>query len=128
MALFSGSNHIAGLLGLPRRIYDVSYLGAEQAGRWIPLTKLAAAGAVILFASAITFVVVVVTTWLAGRRGDAPAFEFARPLEPVSGQGIWDRLGLWTAVAVVLVAIAYGYPLIQLLSQQRFGSPGITPF
>ena len=128
MALFSGSNHIAGILGLPRRIYDVSYFGAEQATRWIPWTKIAAAGAVILFASAFAYVFVVAATLLAGRRGSAPAFEFARPLEPVDNRGIWDRLGLWTIVAVVLVALAYGYPLIHLISQQRFGSPGISPF
>jgi cytochrome c oxidase subunit 1 len=128
MTLFSGSNHVAGLMGLPRRIYDVTYLGAEQASRWVPLTKIAAVGAALLFLSAICFAVVIVASWLGGRRGEAPAFEFAQPLAPVSAKGAWDRLGLWTAVAVVLVAIAYAYPLIHLLSQQRFGSPGITPF
>ncbi|MDH3403022.1 MAG: cbb3-type cytochrome c oxidase subunit I [Acidobacteriota bacterium] len=128
MALFSGSNHVAGLMGLPRRIYDVSYFGAEQASRWIPLTKVAALGAVILFASAFAFLVVVVVSAWTGRRGEAPAFEFARPLAPVAGPGIWDRLGLWTLVAAVLVALAYGYPLLHLLAQERFGSPGVSPF
>ncbi len=128
MLLFSGSNHVAGLMGLPRRIYDVTYFGAEQAQSWIPLTKIAAAGAVLLFFSAFAFVFVVAATVLAGRRSEAPAFEFARPLEPVGDRGIWDRFGLWTVVAAVLVVIAYGYPLFHLLSQQRFGSPGFSPF
>ena len=128
MVLFSGSNHIAGLMGLPRRIYDVSYFGAEQATRWIPLTKIAAVGAVLLFVSAFAFVFVVAATVVAGRRGSVPTFEFAEPLEPVSNRGVWDRLGLWTIVAAVLVVVAYGYPLIHLISQERFGSPGISPF
>lgn len=128
MVLFSGANHVAGLMGMPRRIYDVTYLGAEQAARWVPLTRIAAAGAVLLFVSALCYVVVSVATWLSGRRGEAPAFEFARPLVPVAGRDLWDRLGLWTAAAVILIVIAYAYPLLHLLSQQRFGSPGVAPF
>jgi len=128
MMLFSIPYHVAGLMGLPRRVYDVTFLGAEQAARWVPLTQLAAVGAVLLFASSLGFIYVTVASWLAGRRFEAPAFEFATPLAPTQGKGIWDRLGLWTAVAAVLVAIAYAYPLLHLLSQHRFGSPGFQPF
>jgi cytochrome c oxidase subunit 1 len=128
MMLFSIPNHIAGLLGLPRRIYDVSYYGAEQAEGWIGFTRVSAVGAGMLFLSAILFVVVAVGTWLAGRRAEAPAFEFARPLAPVEGTGVWDRLGLWTVVAVVMIAVAYAYPLFHLLTMERFGSPGFMPY
>jgi cytochrome c oxidase subunit 1 len=128
MMLFSIPNHTAGLLGLPRRISDVTYLGAEQAESWIGLTRISAVGAALLFLSALLFVVVTVATWLAGRRAEAAAFEFAQPLAPVTGTGIWDRLGLWTAVAVVLIVVAYGYPLLHLLSMERFGSPGFVPY
>jgi cytochrome c oxidase subunit 1 len=128
MALFSGANHAAGLMGLPRRIYDVTYLGAEQAMGWIPLVRIAAVGAVLLFVSSLCFVTVIIATWLAGRRTEAAEFQFATPLVPATTMGIWDRLGLWTAVAVILIAVAYAYPLIHLLSQQRFGSPGFVPF
>ena len=128
MMLFSIPNHIAGLLGLPRRIYDVTYLGAEQAESWIGLTKLAAVGAALLFVSALAFVVVTVATWLAGRRAEAEPFEFATALTPATGHGLWDRLGLWTVVAVVLIAVAYAYPLLHMLSMERFGSPGFMPY
>jgi hypothetical protein len=59
-----------------------------------------------------------------------PAFRpgLDRPLVPVARRGLWDRLGLWTVAAVILIAIAYAYPLLHLLSQQRFGSPGVAPF
>ena len=127
MVFFSTSYHIAGLRGLPRRVYSGALSGTDGES-WQMLTTIGAAGGVILFVAASMFVVVVLATWLAGRRIQAPAFEFAVPLEPVTTTGIWDRFGLWTTVAVVLVAIAYVYPLFTLLTQQRYGSPPFQPF
>jgi cytochrome c oxidase subunit 1 len=127
MAIFSTSYHIAGLRGLPRRVYSASLAG-EQGAAWHWLTEVAAVGGVILFLSAVAFVTVVLATWLAGRRIQAPAFEFAVPLVRPTTLGLWDRLGLWTIVAIVLVAVAYGYPLMQLLAHPRFGSPAFKPF
>jgi cytochrome c oxidase subunit 1 len=128
MALFSTSYHVAGLRGLPRRVFSASFLGEEAAGRWLGLAKVAAAGGVILFLSALAFLVVVAASWFGRRRAEQPPFEFAAPLRPVAAPGVWDRLGAWTVVAVVLVAIAYAWPLIHLLSMERFGSPPFTPF
>jgi len=62
------------------------------------------------------------------RSAEAPAFEFAEPLRPVTSMGLWDRYGLWTIVAIVLVLLAYGYPLYTLLQHPRFGSPPFQPF
>jgi cytochrome c oxidase subunit I len=128
MALFSTSYHVAGLLGMPRRVYDASYLGDPVAARWTGLTRIGAVGASILFLSALSFLVVAVATWFWGRKIEPLPVRFAKPLEPVTRRGLWDRLGLWTAVAVVLVLVAYAYPIYHLLSQQRFGSPGFSPF
>ena len=127
MVLFSTSYHIAGLRGMPRRVYSGALSGADG-GSWETLTMVAAVGGVILFFSAMAFVTVVVATWLFGRRIDAPPFEFAVPLQPVTGEGIWDRFGLWIPVAVVLVVLGYAYPLYTLLSHPRFGSPPFQPF
>ena len=41
---------------------------------------------------------------------------------------IWDRIGMWTLVAIVLIILAYAYPLYHLFSLERFGSPGFRPF
>jgi cytochrome c oxidase subunit 1 len=89
---------------------------------------VAAAGGTILFLSALAFVTVVLATWAAGKKISPPAFEFAVPLRPATALTLWDRFGMWTVVAVVLLAVAYGYPLIHLLSQQRWGSPAFQPF
>ncbi|MDA1305785.1 MAG: cbb3-type cytochrome c oxidase subunit I [Acidobacteria bacterium] len=127
MGIFSTSFHIAGLRGLPRRVYSGALAG-EQGGAWESLTQAGAIGGVVLFVSAICFVAVVLGTWLGGKRIEAPAFEFATALEPVTQKGLWDRFGLWTIVAIVLVILAYAYPLITLLMTPRFGSPPFQPF
>jgi cytochrome c oxidase subunit 1 len=127
MALFSTSYHIAGLRGLPRRVYSAA-LSGDMAGDWHTLTVVAAVGGVVLFISAIAFVAVSVATWASARRIAAPAFEFAEPLRPVTAAGVWDRFGVWTVVAIALVLLAYAYPLAQVLSHPRFGSPGFQPF
>ena len=125
MLLFSASYHIAGLRGLPRRVYSATLTG--EYSQWHHLSLIAAAGASVLFISAMCFVTVATATWLSGRKIQAPAFEFAVPLRaPVVS--IWDRFGLWTTVAVLLVAAAYAYPIIRLLAHHRYGSPPYQPF
>jgi len=127
IALFSTSYHIAGLRGLPRRVYSAALTG-EYGAPWRMLTKVAAVGGAILFLSALAFVTVVVATWIGGRRIQAPAFEFALPLRPATAVGVWDRFGLWTVLAVLLLGLAYGYPLIHLFALRRYGSPAFQPF
>jgi len=127
MVLFSTSYHIAGLRGMPRRVYSGA-LSGEYGGSWHSLTMVAAVGGVILFVSAMAFVTVVAATWIGGRRIQAPPFEFAVALRPVTTVGVWDRFGVWTAIAVVLLAMAYGYPLYTLLVHTRYGSPPFQPF
>ena len=131
MALFSFTGHIAGLLGLPRRVFATGYGDAPQAHAWQALTSISALGGVVLFASAGFFVLVMLGTLLAGERRTQPPIIWAESLgEPQKGyrSGLWDRLDLWLAVAAVLVAIAYVIPLWDLLHLTRYGSPGFKPF
>jgi cytochrome c oxidase subunit 1 len=127
MTLFSTSYHIAGLRGMPRRVYS-GLLAGEHGASWQSLTVVAAVGGTILFLSALAFLIVVVATWTAGRRIPPPAFEFATALRPPAAAGLWDRFGLWTVVAILLVALAYVYPLVTLLTHPRYGSPRFQPF
>jgi cytochrome c oxidase subunit 1 len=129
MVLFSISNHITGLMGMPRRIYDATYGGSPVAHAWRGLTDVSAVGGLFLFVSAGFFMLVMLGTGLAGKRGTPPAIEWAEPLEPLSPRaGLLDRYGLWTVVAVLLVLIAYAYPLWSHLQMQTYGSPGFSPF
>ncbi|HWA40480.1 MAG TPA: cbb3-type cytochrome c oxidase subunit I [Gemmatimonadales bacterium] len=129
MVLFSFSNHIAGLMGVPRRVYTTDFGGAEVAHSWKMLTTLSALGGVVLFASAGLFVLVMLSTLLGGQKGEQQPIEWAEPLGgPTPKSGLWDRLGIWFVVAAVLVIIAYGLPLQHHFQLERFGSPGFKPF
>jgi cytochrome c oxidase subunit 1 len=126
MVFFSGS-YLAGLRGLPRRVHSASLAG-EQGAAWHELTVVAAFGSFILPLSALAYLGVVVGTWTSGRRVAAPTFEFATPFHLEPEPNVWDRFGMWTVMAAALVAIAYAYPLYQLTSHPRFGSPPFQPF
>lgn len=130
MLLFGVTNHITGILGMPRRVYSAAYLGAPQAEAWQSWTFLSAIGGVVLFASSLLYLAVVLGTLIFGERLESvPRLAYAAPLEPpMERRSIWDRFLLWTVVAVVLVAIGYGPPISHLLSLERFGSLPFTPF
>ena len=129
MQCFSIPSHIAGLMGMPRRVYTGEFQGVEAAQAWIPLVNLSAVGGVILFISAMLYVGVVVGTMLVAPRGALLPIEYAESLVAVTpGPSLWDRLGFWSAVAVVLIVIAYGPPLYHLHTMTRFPSQGFAPF
>jgi cytochrome c oxidase subunit 1 len=129
MQCFSIPSHIAGLLGMPRRIYTGEFQGAAAAQAWVPLTNISAAGGVILFVSAMCYVWVLVATMLVSDRGARLPVEYATPIAPIAPEAsLWDRFGLWTAVAAVLIVIAYALPLAHLHTMVRFPSRGFSPF
>jgi cytochrome c oxidase subunit 1 len=124
MMVFSTVNHITGLMGMPRRVYDASYGGHPATQAWQEWTGLSALGGAILFVSAMSFVLVLVATALGHGRETEATFAYAEAIEPATTRTIWDRFVLWTAVAVVLVLLAYAVPIWDLLHLTRFGSPG----
>jgi cytochrome c oxidase subunit 1 len=129
MMLFSISNHVSGIMGMPRRVFSATYQGAPAAAHWQGLTALSAVGGIVLFVSSLCFLVVVIGTAFWGRKIEPPPIDFAVPLEAApQGRNLWERFGLWTAVAIALLVIAYAYPLYHLYAMHRFGSIGYQPF
>jgi cytochrome c oxidase subunit 1 len=129
MVFFSISNHITGLQGMPRRVYEATYGGSAIAESWKGLTALSAVGGIILFISAAFFLLVMLGTVVAGKRIEQPDIEFAEPVEGAPTTVGWlDRFWPWFAVAVILVIVSYAYPLLSHLQLERFGSPGFKPF
>jgi cytochrome c oxidase subunit 1 len=87
-------------------------------------------GGSLMFIGVITFFVVVGMTAFAGRPADVPAdIPISGTLTSPARTG-WepalDRLGLWFAVAIVLIVIAY-LPFF-LTYQPNFVSPGFRLF
>jgi cytochrome c oxidase subunit 1 len=128
MMVFSIPSHIAGLMGMPRRVYTGEFQGVEAAQAWIPFTNLSAIGGVILFISALCYVGTIVMTMLTSPEGTREPVEYAEAMATQPAAPLWDRLGLWTAVAVVMIAIAYAQPLYHLHTMAWFGSRGFSPF
>jgi cytochrome c oxidase subunit 1 len=129
MLLFSVSNHLTGLAGMPRRIYQFDYGGSEIAKQWVAGTGISALGGVFLFASALCFVAVMLGTGLAGKKAQPQPIEFAEPLDaPNNKAQILDKFWIWVLIAVVLIIAAYAWPIGEHLATPRFGSRGYSPF
>ena len=73
--------------------------------------------------------VIVVGTGLAGRRAQPRSIEFAEPLQgPNDKAPILDNFKIWFALAVVLILLAYAWPIAEHLTMKTYGSPGYSPF
>jgi cytochrome c oxidase subunit 1 len=128
MLLFSIPTHLTGMMGMPRRVFDASYAGSAVAESWKVWTFISSIGGIILFVSAMFFVMVMVGTALAGRRYPQEPIAFAEPIEDDRPPRLLDRLGLWTLVAIALIVAAYAMPIYHLLTMPGPGSPPQTPF
>jgi cytochrome c oxidase subunit 1 len=135
MTLMSNAMHRAGLAGLPRRTAKPLF-GDGNAAPFDPVVGTVgemqtqiAIGGVLLFVSLAMFLTVMVGTWLTPRgvgklsvNGDLPS--------PLSGADasprILDNLRVWAGIAVVLVVIAYGLPLWDMVADGIL-APGSAP-
>jgi cytochrome c oxidase subunit 1 len=100
----------AGLAGMPRRIYRAQAAYDDPA--WHLGGALTGIGGSLMFVGVMLFFLVILLTVVAGRRGGAPTdVPVSRTLTAPARTG-WepalDRLGIWVAVLLVLIAIAYG--------------------
>ncbi|MBI3990445.1 MAG: cbb3-type cytochrome c oxidase subunit I [candidate division NC10 bacterium] len=124
MAIFSNALHRLGLMGMPRRtmIGASVYLQPE----WRSVLPLVGIGGTILFVSTILYFVNIGLTVVASREPAAVEVAFAEALSgPEHAPAILDRWGLWVAMAVVLVVIAYGPTLARLVSTTPLNAPGL---
>ena len=129
MMVFSLVTHVAGIMGMPRRVYSANFQGSEIAAQWETMTAISGVGGVILYVSSLFYLIVLIGTAWKGRKIDPPPIEFAQSLDGVpERRGIWDRFPLWTTVAVVMIVAAYALPIWHLLSMERFGSLPYKPF
>jgi cytochrome c oxidase subunit 1 len=126
MVLFSGSMHLAGLLGSPRRTSNITYGGDPVAASWLPHINLAAVGGVLLFLSILLFTLVVVMTLASSRRQETPV-PLAEALSgPEGAPRLLDRWAIWIAIAIFLVLVGYAVPTAQLALSGAPGSPGFV--
>jgi cytochrome c oxidase subunit 1 len=132
MTLMSNAMHRAGLAGVPRRTAEPQYDAVTFQGVVGGISEMRlqiAIGGTVLFLGLLLFLVVIFGTWLSGDGNDILRVNGSIP-EPLSGPEhsprILDNLKLWTAIAVVLIALAYGLPLWAMLGDGLL-APGSPP-
>lgn len=124
MVIFSYALHSLGFMGAPRRtpLGIVAYAQPE----WRTMLSLVGVGGSLLFVSGLLyFMNLVVTAWWS--RGPAPAFPgFAEALSGAEhAPAMLDHWRPWVVIAVVLILIAYGPTVAQLVLATPFDAPGL---
>ncbi|MFB6186477.1 MAG: cytochrome C oxidase subunit I, partial [Halobacteriaceae archaeon] len=88
-----------------------------------------AVGGTLLFVGLLMFLLVMAGTWFAQRETTQLNVNGFLP-EPLSGvensPRILDNLTLWTIIAILLILLAYGLPLLSMLSNGVL-TPGSSP-
>lgn len=125
MVILTTPWHILGLLGQPRRISTVVYNNLLTLA-WKPYELVMICGGLILLASAGLFVYNLAKTQL--QTGDAicdATVEYAEPLHPVTALPEYlNDFKLWNKVIAVLMAVSFGWPILQFFFMESFGSSG----
>ncbi len=114
--------HILGLLGQPRRIGVAPY-SEEFTASWGPYEFLMFVGGVILFFSAVIFVVNLFFSHFKAKADVMPVMEYAESMHPVMNiPKLLNGFGFWTAVIVVYMIASYGYPILQFFLMETNGT------
>ncbi|MDL4840851.1 b(o/a)3-type cytochrome-c oxidase subunit 1 [Aquibacillus rhizosphaerae] len=124
MSIMSGSMHIAGLLGAPRRSSYSTYGGTEQASEWIGYQIGQAIGGSILFIGIILMVYIFINMVFLAPKGheEFPLAEVSDDAEPTPM--FLENWKLWIGITVALILFAYTIPFIDIIQHSPPGSPG----
>jgi len=105
--------HILGMLGQPRRIGSPPY-GEEITAPWATTELFMFLGGVILFISAVLFVLNLLFSHFTRKAAVAPQMEYAESFRPVLKlPKLLNGFGFWVGVITVYMIASYGYPIIQ---------------
>jgi cytochrome c oxidase subunit 1 len=123
MVILTTPWHVLGLLGQPRRISSVVYNNLLTLA-WKPYEFMMIFGGLILLGSAgLFFYNLVKTQFTTTSEVCAEEIEFAETVHPVKTLPEYlNSLGIWNKVIAVLMAISFGFPILQFFFMKTFGS------
>ena len=104
--------HITGLMGQPRRIAVFDY-SEPFVARMGPLVIVSVVGGLILLISAVLLIVILVRSQLGGRKLAEPLRYALAVNPPAHVSASLNGFALWNAIVLVLMLVAYGYPVGQ---------------
>lgn len=127
MVLLSGTMHIVGLLGAPRRSSFSTYGDHEVALGWIPYYYVIAVGGALLTIAMLLFVYMAFHLMFIAPRTDR-VIEY--PIGEVYEKAqrppkILERWSVWVGLSILLSIIAYAVPIIDMI---QHSPPGSLPY
>lgn len=125
MAIFSNALHRLGLMGMPRRtmIGAAAYLALQP--DWQAVLPFVGLGGTLLFISAVCYFINIIMTVAASRQPAAVEIPAAEALAgPEEAPRILDRWWPWLAVAGLLILLAYGPTIAEIVSTTPLNAPG----
>jgi cytochrome c oxidase subunit 1 len=123
MFFMSGSMHLVGLFGSPRRTSYTTYNDHPEAILWMKYHVAMAVGGTILFV-AVIMIIYIIFALLKTPKGECE-FPLAEVDEHAAATPrILERWSLWIGIAIVLILIAYTIPVAGMIMNDVPGSPG----
>lgn len=125
MSILTTPWHVLGLLGQPRRISSVVYNNLLTLS-WKPYELMMIFGGLILLGSACAFIYILVKTQLnPGTEAFTEEIEYSEPIHVLASVPEYlNDLKLWNKVIAVLMALSFGFPILQFFFMDTFGSNG----
>jgi len=123
MSILTTPWHVLGLLGQPRRISTVVYNNLLTLS-WKPYELMMILGGLVLLGSACLFIYNLAKTQLAPVKADfSQQVEYAEPIHAVGVLPAYlNDFTVWNKVIAVLMAISFGFPILQFFFMDTFGS------
>ncbi|MFK7696017.1 b(o/a)3-type cytochrome-c oxidase subunit 1 [Paenibacillus sp. HJGM_3] len=129
MFLMSGSMHIEGLLGAPRRTAFATYNDHATALSWIPFNRLLGIGGGVLFVGIllILYIILELAFFAEKDASGEEQFQLAEVAEDAQKTpAILENWKVWVGLVVVLILFAYTVPIIEMLREVPGSKPWIT--
>lgn len=125
MLLMSGAMHYLGLQGAPRRTDYTTYFDHSTALGWMPYQQLMGIGGLFLFLASVLLIGILIYLGFFAPKGftEYPIGENGDTAEVTPR--ILERWPLWIGLSAFLIAVAYGYPIYELIQHAPPGSPPI---
>jgi cytochrome c oxidase subunit 1 len=116
--------HITGLMGEPRRVAIFDY-SIPLVARTAPLVIVSVIGGLVLLVAATLLIIVLVRSHL-GDRSLVEPLRYALAVNPPRQvPSALNGFALWNAIVLVLMLVAYGYPIGQFFFLQHHSVPAI---
>ena len=116
--------HVAGLMGQPRRTAIFDY-GIPLVARTASLVIISVIGGLVLLVAATLLIIVLVRSHL-GDRSLVEPLRYALAVNPPRQvPSALNGFAVWNAIVLVLMLVAYGYPIGQFFFLQRHSVPAI---